>query len=107
MSANMNLEPIRQAFQPLFGLERRETISRLLYAIIISVSAFDSVVIVQRFWETRGALTSTLDVLLALLLLQFILLFLLKQGKIETAAMTEVGLSWLLVTYQAWSADGI
>jgi PAS domain S-box-containing protein len=103
----MNFEPIRQAFQPLFGLERRETISRLLYAIIVSVIVFDSVVIIQRLWETNGSLTSTLAVLLAVLLLQFILLFLLKQGQIETAAMAEVGLSWLLVTYQAWSSDGI
>jgi len=103
----MNFEPIRQAFQPLFGLERRETISRLLYAIIISVIVFDSVAVIQRLWGMEGSTSSTLLVLLAVLLLQFGLLFLLKQGQIETASITEVGLSWLLVTYQAWSSDGI
>ncbi len=103
----MNFEPIRQAFQPLFGLERRETVSRLLYAIIFSVIVFDAVVILQRFWETKGAITPTLYVLFALLLLQFLSIYLLKHKYIETAALTEVGLSWLLVTYQAWSSDGI
>ncbi len=68
---------------------------------------FDSIVVIQRLWETGGSLTSTLLVLIAVLLLQFILLFLLRQGYIETGAMAEVGLSWLLVTYQAWSSDGI
>ncbi len=103
----MNFEPIRQAFQPLFGLERRETVSRLLYAILVSVIVVDSIEIIHRLWETKASVTPTLRVLIALLVLQFILLYMVKRGYIDAAALTQVGVSWLLVTYQAWSADGI
>jgi PAS domain S-box-containing protein len=103
----MNLEPIRRAFQPLFGLERRETVSRLLYAILISVIVVDSIVILQRLWESQGTLTTTLRVLISLLVLQFILLGMLKRGSAEAAALVEVAVSWLLVTYVIWSADGV
>ena len=43
----MNLEPIRQAFRPLFGVERRETTSRLFDAILISTSETFSDVILM------------------------------------------------------------
>ena len=103
----MNFGPIRQAFQPPFGLERRETVSRLLYAILVSVIVIDSIVIINRLWETKASITPTLRVLIALLVLQLILLNMVKRGYIDAAALTQVGISWLLVTYQAWSADGI
>jgi PAS domain S-box-containing protein len=103
----MNFEPIRQAFQPLIGLERRETVSRLLYAILVSVIVVDSIAIVYHLWATKGSLSPTLRMLIALLILQFILLYLIKRGFVEAAALAEVSLSWMLITYQAWSADGV
>lgn len=103
----MNFEPIRQAFQPLLGLERRQTVSRLLYAILISVIVVDSVVIIHRLWETKGSFNPTLWVLVALLLLQFGLLFLLRRGSIDAAALAQVIVSWLIITYEAWSSDGV
>ncbi|MGE5642241.1 MAG: ATP-binding protein [Byssovorax cruenta] len=103
----MNFEPIRRAFQPLFGLERRETVSRLLYAILISVSIVDSVMILDRLWQTRGRLTSTLSVLIVLLLVQLLLLYMLRHGYTELAAIAEISICWAAVTYQAWSADGV
>jgi PAS domain S-box-containing protein len=103
----MKFEPIRQAFQPLLGLERRQTVSRLLYAILISVIVVDSVVIARRLWDTKGSFTPTLWVLTALLLLQFILLFLLRRGSIDAAALAQVIVSWMIITYEAWSSDGV
>ena len=103
----MNFEPIRRAFQPLFGLERRETVSRLLYAILISVIVVDTIAILIRLWATKGSLNPTLLVLLGLLILQFILFYIVKHGHTETAAIIQVGISWMLITYQAWSSDGV
>lgn len=103
----MNFEPIRKAFQPLLGLERREIVSRLLYAILFSVIVVVSILIVTRLWQTQGSLTPTLKVLFAFLLLQFLLIFLLRRGDVDAAAITQITVSWLLVTYEAWSADGV
>jgi PAS domain S-box-containing protein len=103
----MNFEPIRRAFQPIFGLERRETVSRLLYAILISVILLDSLVILRRLLETRGVFNLTVIRLMSLLIIQFILLYLLKRGYVETASIALVGTAWIFVTYQAWASDGV
>ena len=104
----MNLERIRQAFRPLFGLERRETTTRFLYAILISAMVIDLVMIVHRFFVGATLSNSTtLRVLITMFVLPLLLLFVVKRGHLRLATLTLVAVAWLSVTYQAWSADGI
>jgi PAS domain S-box-containing protein len=104
----MKIDPMRQAFRPLFGLEERGTTTRFLYAILLSALIIDLVMIALRL-VSGGTLSnsSTLRLLTGLLVLQFILLILVKRGHLNLAAQTLVVLTWMGVTYQAWTADGI
>ncbi len=104
----MKINPIRQAFQPLFGLERREMTARFLYAILIGVLVIDSLMIVLRLLNGATLLNSiTLRLLMGVLILQLILLVLVRRGYLNLAALTLVVLMWIGVTYQAWRSDGI
>lgn len=103
----MNFEPIRQAFQPLFGLDRRETVSRLLRTILICVIVVDSIVILQRLWVSNGTLTPTIKTLIGLLVLQFVLFYISRRGFTELAAVALAVVSWGLITYEIWITDGI
>jgi hypothetical protein len=104
----MDLESIRQAFRPLFGLERRETITRFLYAILISAMVIDLVMIVHRlFVGATLSSSTTLRVLIAMFVLLFLLLLVARRGHLRLATLTLVAFAWLGVTYQAWSADGV
>jgi len=104
----MKMDSIRQAFQPLFASERRETTTRFLYAILISALIINLVMIALRL---LGGITltnsTTLRWLTGLLALQSVLLVLVKRGYLNLAALTLVVLTWIGVTYQAWNADGI
>jgi len=102
------MDPFRQAFRPLFGLEGRGTTTRFLYAILISALIVNLVMIALRLLS-GGTFSSspTIRLLTGLLILQFILLILAKRGYLNLAALTLVVLTWMGVTYQAWSADGI
>ena len=102
----MKTGPARQVLQSFFGLERRETITRFLYAIIISVIVLDTIMIVIRRWDTTTA-SATTPVLIVLLLLQFFLLALVRLGYVDPAAYILVIGSWIVVTYLIWSADGV
>src|SRR5678816_3189501 len=104
----MKIDPLRLAFRPLFGLEGRGTTTRFLYAILISALSINLVMIILRL--LNGATLSnstTIRLLTGLLVLQIILLILVRRGYLSLAALTLVVLTWLGVTYQAWSADGI
>jgi PAS domain S-box-containing protein len=104
----MKIDPIRQAFRPLFGLEGRETTTRFLYAILISALIINLVMIILRLLSGATLSNSaTIRLLTGLLVLQFILLILVKRGYLKLAALTLVVLTWIGTTYQAWSADGI
>lgn len=97
----------RQVFQPFFGLERRETVSRFLHAILISVIVVDTIMIVLRMLESRTFITRTTWILIALLVLQFLLLYVVKRGHVDLAAVTLVLVSWLVITYLIWSSNGV
>jgi PAS domain S-box-containing protein len=104
----MNLELIRKAFRPLFGVERRETTSRFLYAILISGLIVDLGIIVLRVLGGATLInSSTLRVLGGLLIVQLIVLFVVKKGYVTLASVLLVGSAWIGTTYQAWSADGV
>src|SRR5215208_4519709 len=103
----MNFGPIRQVFQPLFGLERRQTLSRFLKTILFSVIVVDTSVILFRSWDAKTLTSPTLLVLTSLLGLQFVLLFMLRRGYVDSAAVILVTASWFLFAYQAWSANGL
>jgi PAS domain S-box-containing protein len=104
----MKIDSLREAFRPLFGLEGRGTTTRFLYAILISALIINVVMIVLRLLSGETLSNSaTIRLLTGLLVLQFILLILVKRGYLNLAALTLVVLTWMGVTYQAWSADGI
>ena len=104
----MNFEPIRQAFQPSLGGERRETTSRFLYVILISLMSVDLfIVIVRLLGGSTLTNSTTLRVLILLFALQCILLFAARRGYVNQAALALVALTWISVTYQVWSADGV
>lgn len=104
----MNVEFIRQALRPLFGSERLETTSRFLYAILIGGMTVDLAMILLRFLSGEALSDSTtLYMLIALFVLQGFLLFMLGRGYVKQAALTLVVLAWVMITYQAWSADGV
>jgi PAS domain S-box-containing protein len=104
----MNFETIRQAFRPLFEVERRELTAHFLYAILAGALTVELMMIVVRL--LNGATFSnspTLRVLSALFLLQWVLLFAVKRGYVNQAALTLIVLTWLTITYLAGSADGV
>jgi PAS domain S-box-containing protein len=104
----MKLESLRQLFQPLFGLERRELTSRFLYAILISALAADLGMVLLR--SMTGATwwnSTTIRVLVAMFLLQALLLLAVKRGYLNLASLVLVGTGWIGITYQAWTADGV
>jgi PAS domain S-box-containing protein len=104
----MNLESIRQALLPLFGVDRRETTSRFLYAILLGGMTIDLVMIFLRFLSGATLSNSTtLYMLIALFILQGLLLLLVSRGYVNQAALSLVLLTWVMITYQAWSADGV
>ena len=104
----MKLDSLRRAFKPLFGLKHREKTIRFLYIILVSTLIIDFVIIVLRLLNGGTFLTSvTLRLLAALLLLQVILLFVVKRGYLNLAALTLIALTWVGATYQAWYSDGV
>ena len=104
----MKLHFIRQAFRPLFGLERRETATRLLYAFLVSGMAISLVMIFLHFLNRETfSNNNTLYILTAQFLLQGILLLVARRGYVSQASVALVGLVWVAITYQAWIADGV
>ncbi len=104
----MKLEPVRQIFRPLFGLGRRETVTRFLYAILISALIIDVLMIILRLFDGETLSNSTtLRLLIVFFVFLFILLFAMQRGYVNLAALALVLVSWVSTTYQAWSADGI
>lgn len=99
--------PARQVFQPFRGLEHRQTITRFLYAILISVIVIDACMISLRLWGEGTLADRATQALLVLLLLQFILLHVVRRGHVDQAALVLIGSSWLVVTYLNWTADGV
>lgn len=104
----MKLQPLRQMFQPLFGVERRETTARYLYIILISALIIDVVMIVLRSLSgATPSVSSATRLWIGMLVMQFTLLFVVKQGYINAAGMILIVLTWIGITYQAWNADGV
>jgi PAS domain S-box-containing protein len=104
----MNLAFIRQALRPLFGVERRETISKFLHAILIGGMTIDLAMVILRVLSGATLSNSTtLYILIALFILQGFLLFMVGRGYVNQAALTLIVVTWVMITYQAWSADGV
>ena len=80
----MKIDPFRQAFRPLFGLEGRGTTTRFLYVILISALIINLVMIILRLLSGATLSNSTtIRLLTGLLVLQFILLVLVKRGYLK------------------------
>jgi PAS domain S-box-containing protein len=81
--------------------------ARFLYAILVSAIIIDSLMIILRLLAGTPLFNATVGLLFGLLVLQFILLFMLKRGYVNLAAIALVVLVWIAMTYQAWRADGV
>ncbi|HSL44081.1 MAG TPA: PAS domain S-box protein [Anaerolineales bacterium] len=104
----MKLDSLRQMLRPLFGLERPKTTTRFLYAILTTAILANLMMIVLRLLSGATLTTSaTMRFLIAMLLLESVLLLAVRRGYLNLATLTVVGVTWVGVTYQAWSADGI
>lgn len=103
----MNLDPLRQIFHPLFGLERRETTKRFLYAILTGGILIDLLLIVIRLLGGSRWTHLSLQLLMILLPVFGGLLLLVWGGYIRPASLLLTGIVWLAVTSQAWIADGV
>ncbi|HEX2996034.1 MAG TPA: ATP-binding protein [Anaerolineales bacterium] len=103
----MKFGPIPQIFRPLFGLERRETTARFLYAILIAASVIDVAMIVFRLLTGMTFASITLKILIGLLAPLAILLFMVRSGYVDLAAWILIAAGWVGITYQAWDADGV
>jgi PAS domain S-box-containing protein len=103
----MNLDPLRQIFHPLFGLERRETTKRFLYAILTSAILIDLLLIAIRLPGGSRFPYPSLQLLIILLPVFGGLLLLVWRGYIRQASLLLTGIAWLAVTTQAWLADGV
>lgn len=96
-----------QVLQSFFGLERRGTITRFLYAILISAIVVDAAIILLRLWDTKTFVSPATWILIALLFLQVFLLYLVRRGYVDQAAFILVTSAWVAVTYLIWSAEGV
>lgn len=103
----MRLDSIRRLFRPLFGSGQSETTARFLHAILLSIIAVVSLLIVLRLRAGGTWFSPTSFVLTGLLVLQFFLLFMLRRDHVRQAALALVFSSWAAMSYQAWSADGV
>src|SRR5215207_7160984 len=104
----MNFESLRQVFRPLFGLERQESTSKFLSAILVSALVINFIVISSRWFAGATFLnSSTLRLFGILFILQILSFFAVKRGYVNLASHAFVILAWIGVTYQAWSADGV
>lgn len=102
----MKLDPLRQMFRPLLGLERREITSGFLYTILISVMIVDGFLLSFRLLRGVRLSSPTMIVLIGLLILQVLLLIVVRRGYPNLAALILVTTAWVGNTYQVWSADG-
>ncbi|HEX5807448.1 MAG TPA: PAS domain S-box protein [Anaerolineales bacterium] len=103
----MKPEPVHRVFRPLFDLEHREITSRFLYIFLFLSVLIELAVIILRLWLGEGLLSSTTIVLASLLVCQLILLWVVRQGYPDLAALILVIVAWMMTTFQAWSAGGV
>jgi PAS domain S-box-containing protein len=103
----MKLRSFRQRIQPIFGLEHPDMTSRLLNAILTSVLIVDAAVIILRLLRGAAIWSTTVLVLLGMLVLQFILLVMVRNGYVRLATLFLVLGGWAGATFLAWSADGV
>ena len=104
----MKFEYVRQALKPLFGIDRREMITRFLYAILLTGMVVDLVMILLRIFSGSTLSNSiTLVTLIALFVMQGILFLAVMRGYVNQATLALVGLVWVTITYQSWYADGV
>ncbi|HLO13524.1 MAG TPA: PAS domain S-box protein [Anaerolineales bacterium] len=103
----MKLDPLRRLFRPLFGPERLETTSRFLYIILASTLIMNFGMIVLRSLSGGTFGSITLRVLTGMFLFQCLMLFVVKRGYVNQAALALVLVAWVSVTYQAWASDGV
>src|SRR5262245_41098311 len=99
--------PARQAFQPVWGVERHETITRFLYAILISVVSIEAIMTLLRLWQGWRITDGTNLALAILVCLQLPLLYMVQRGYANQAALILIISSWLAVTYLNWNAAGV
>ena len=103
----MEFDRIRKSFRPLFGLDHRDTVVKLLTIMLYAAIAANTLYIVFHlftqadFYRTGGIVFSSL------LIFHVVLLAVLKWGYIDFTALGLLASTWVGVTYQIWAAGGV
>jgi PAS domain S-box-containing protein len=103
----VNVTRIRQIFKPLFGADRRELTARLLYLIIWSVIVIDALVLLFDIRERGWTFDARTNVIIGLLIEQFLLLAILRSGYVNAATNIALISFWGAMTCGAWYAGGV
>jgi len=103
----MEFERIRQLLKPLFGLDHRETVARLLIYLLYTSIATDSIYIVFYLFTGGGWNDAPGLIFISLLILYFAMLFMLKKGYVDQAALILILSAWAGMTYKAWVTNGV
>jgi len=102
----LNLNPIRNLFKPLFGIDRREEVARFLSSILAPVSVVVFVLLVIDVLEGGWSLDTRTIFLISPLVLQPVLLLILRAGYVGEASSTFLFSFWGWLTYHAWNVGG-
>ena len=103
----MDFEPISQVFRPLLGKESRNVARRILVIVLISAIGINSFYILVRLFGGEAFFGASVIVNFFLLLFQFGLLFLVRNGYLQQASLALIFSGWAGMTYQAWTAEGV
>ncbi|NJC98478.1 MAG: hypothetical protein C3F07_12445 [Anaerolineales bacterium] len=96
-----------QGSRPWFGLERRDSVTRLLTIILVSTAVINSLYIGVRMLFGDRSWDGTIIVNVVLLLFQLGLLIIVRAGYIRAASLALIFSSWVCMTYLAWVTDGV
>lgn len=103
----MDFDPIRQMFQPLPALEGRNVVRRILNLVLVSAIGVNGLYIIIRLMSGESFLGAPILINFLLLLIQFGLLFVVRRGYVQQAALTLIFSAWAGMTYKAWVGDGV
>jgi len=92
---------------PTFKDEEKTRIARMLNIILLAITLLVGVLVVVRIIESGGVIDEAIITNGSLIFIAVVLQFVMRRGYIRLASYLLVSLSWVALTYQAGSTDGI
>jgi PAS domain S-box-containing protein len=103
----MEFDRLRRSLEPLFGLERRDSVEKLLTFTLYAAIGANALYSVFHLFAEAGFYGGTGVLYFSLLIFHVMLLAVLKRGYLNQAALALLFSSWAVLTYQAWAAAGV